>query len=67
MPFLKGKSKKLLLAEMSLILSSVLIFRSLWLLMDKVPALTHPVVLALLLVVGIGTSIPALRYLIRKG
>ena len=67
MSFFREKSKKLLLAEMILIISSVFIFRSLWLLMDAVPALSHPVLLAIFFAIGIGASIPALRYIIRKG
>lgn len=59
--------KKRLLAEISLIISSVLIFRSLWLLMDMVSFFRHTAILAALLVIGIATSVPAMHYLIKKG
>lgn len=59
--------KKLLIAEIILLLASVLVFRSLWLLMDRLPILHEPSALIGSLVVAIAITIPALRYVIRHG
>ena len=60
------KSKKLVVAEVSLIVASVFIFRGLWTLLDRVPFMNTDTVLAVSLVVGFAASIPALRYIIRN-
>lgn len=59
--------KKLLLAEVVLIVASVFIFRGLWHLLDMVPIMNDERALWLSLVVGIMVSIPAIRYIIRNG
>lgn len=58
---------KLLIAEVVLIIASVLIFRSLWLLFDMASIMHKESILILSFVLGIAVAIPALRYLIRKG
>ncbi len=63
--FKKDHTPKLLLAELSLIISSVLIFRSLWTLMDRIEILSDDYVLLALLIIGIATTIPAMRYVIK--
>lgn len=59
--------KKLLIAEIILLLASVLVFRSLWLILDMMSWTNHPATLLVMLVVGMGLTIPALRYIIKKG
>lgn len=61
------KVKKLLTAEMALLISSVLIFRGLWHLMDKVPLLDEPWVLVIQVAAGVLVSVPALRAIIKQG
>jgi len=60
------KSKKLVVAEVSLIVASVFIFRGLWTLLDRVPFMNGDTALWVSLVIGIAASIPALRYIIRN-
>lgn len=60
-------NKKLLLAELCLLIASVLIFRSLWLLLDRVPFFSDPIALLTMLGIGLGVTIPAMRYIIKKG
>lgn len=48
-------------------MASVLIFRSLWLLLDRVPFFSDPLALVIMLGVGLGVTVPAMRYIIKKG
>lgn len=65
--FFKKPYKKLLVAELILVLGSVFIFRSLWLLLDMIPELSTIPALVIMLIVGVGVSVPSLRYILRKG
>ncbi|MBI2065590.1 MAG: hypothetical protein HYT68_00770 [Candidatus Zambryskibacteria bacterium] len=62
---MKIKSK-LLLAELTLIIASVLIFRGLWMILDTVAFMNKFLALLFSLIIGIVVSIPALRYVIRN-
>lgn len=66
MLFKKHLSPKLLLAEFLLIIASVFIFRSLWLLMDKIAFLSTITALIVMLIIGIGITIPALRVVLKQ-
>jgi hypothetical protein len=57
---------KLVLAEIILLLASVFIFRSLWLLLDTLPVMHNELVLWFSLTFGIGVAIPSLRYILKK-
>jgi hypothetical protein len=61
------KNRKLLFSEVVLLLASVFIFRSLWLLLDTIPVMHRTEVLAASLALGIIFTIPALRYIIKNG
>lgn len=64
--FSKGTiRKRLLLAEIVLIIASVFIFRGLWTLLDMVPFMYSVLALWLSLGVGVILSIISLRYLIK--
>lgn len=65
--FSEKKNRNLLIAEIILIVASVLIFRSMWLLLDKVSFASRPDALVFGLVFGVAVTIPALRYVIRQG
>jgi hypothetical protein len=54
------KDKKLILAELSLIIGSVFIFRSLWTLFDRMPFMNRNIVLWLFLSIGLAISFWAL-------
>jgi hypothetical protein len=54
------KEKKLILAELSLIIGSVFIFRSLWTLFDRMPLMNRNIVLWLFLLIGLAISVWAL-------
>lgn len=68
MNFLKMKpvNRKLLIAEIILLIASVLIFRSAWLLLDSIPAMNEPSFLITSLIVGFLLTIPALRFVIKN-
>ena len=55
------KMKKIIWLEMVLIGSSILIFRSVWTFLDSIPWATSRNGLTLLLAVGIGATLVALR------
>lgn len=57
---------KLLVAEICLLIASVLIFRSLWLLLDRVPFFQETLALVLMFILGLAITIPAMRYIIKK-
>ncbi|OGZ09250.1 MAG: hypothetical protein A3D67_01240 [Candidatus Lloydbacteria bacterium RIFCSPHIGHO2_02_FULL_51_22] len=61
-----AKSKKLVVAEVSLIVASVFIFRGLWTLLDRASFMNGDTALWASIVIGIAASIPALRYIIRN-
>ncbi|MBN1445466.1 MAG: hypothetical protein JW957_05115 [Candidatus Omnitrophica bacterium] len=54
------KAKKLILAEMVLIIGSVFIFRSMWILLDRMPLMNKDSVLWLFLLIGLAISVWAL-------
>jgi hypothetical protein len=54
------KEKKLILAELSLIIGTVFIFRSLWTLFDRMPFMNKDIVLWLFLLIGLAISVWAL-------
>jgi hypothetical protein len=58
-------NKQLLLAEITLLLASVFIFRSVWLLTDRFEVMHKPTALLISLVISLVVTIPALRYIIR--
>jgi hypothetical protein len=58
---------KLLFAEVCLLIASVLIWRSLWLLLDRVPFSQELFALVLMSILGLVMAIPAMRYIIKKG
>ncbi len=60
-------NKRLLFAELCLLIASVLIFRSLWLLLDHIPFLSDPIALVFMFGFGLTVTIPAMRYIIKKG
>ena len=62
---MKRVNTRLLIAEVVLLLASVLVFRSLWLLIDTLPVMHEEWVLWLSLLFAIVITIPAMRYLIR--
>lgn len=64
MPFM---NKKVIIAETLLILASVLIFRSLWLLLDGISIMHGNSALWVSLVAGLAVAIPSIRYIIRNG
>lgn len=57
----------LLIAEVILLVASVFIFRSMWMILDSVPFMHEPVVLWASLILAFVVTIPALRYVIRHG
>jgi hypothetical protein len=57
--------KRLLLAEIILLLASVFIFRGLWMILDSVPVMHTPGALWISLSLGIIGSVLALRYMIK--
>jgi hypothetical protein len=54
------KEKKLIFAEIALIIGSVFIFRSLWTLFDRMPLMNRNIVLWLFLLIGLAISVWAL-------
>ena len=58
--------KKLLVAEVLLIIASVFIFRSLWHLLDTIPFFNEVPVLIFSLILGFVVTIPVWRYIISK-
>ena len=60
------KNTKHVSAEIILIIASVLIFRSLWMLLDMIAFMHDNLTLWVSLIVGVAVSIPALRYIIRN-
>ncbi len=58
--------KKLIAAEILIIFASVLIFRSVWLLLDSQLFMNRGEVLWISLVVGIIVIVPAFNYIIRQ-
>jgi len=54
------ENKKLILAEISLIIGSVFIFRSLWTLFDRMPFMNRDIVLWLFLFIGLAICVWAL-------
>ena len=58
--------RKLLVAEIVLLIASVLIFRGLWMLLDMVSFMHGAPALAISLFLGIAVAIPAMRYIINK-
>lgn len=61
------KTKKLLLSEIILLIASVFIFRSIWLLADMIPVMHESSALWASLIISIVVVIPALHYVIRYG
>jgi len=61
------KTKKLLLSELVLLIASVFVFRSVWLLIDTIPAMHQSPALWASLIISIIVIIPALRYVTRYG
>ncbi|OHB59203.1 MAG: hypothetical protein A2167_07440 [Planctomycetes bacterium RBG_13_46_10] len=59
-------SKKLILLEIALIFGSVLIFRSMWILLDRIPLMNNSLVLWISLVLGVIITILALFYISKK-
>lgn len=59
-------NKKIVLAEIILLLSSVLVFRGAWLLMDTQEIMEEPLMLAISLMVGITVAILCFYYIIRQ-
>lgn len=57
---------KLVLAEVILLIASVFIFRSLWLLLDTQPLMHQPGVLWISLAIALAVTIPSLRYIIKR-
>jgi len=60
-------NRKLIVAEVALIIASVFIFRGLWMLLDMIPFMHGGWALGISLGIGVLVSIPALRYIIRHG
>lgn len=60
------KVKKIIIAEVTLILATVLIFRSAWLLLDKVFFMNKVFILWASLILGIIAAVFALNYIIKK-
>ncbi|MDG6221071.1 MAG: hypothetical protein QCI38_06440 [Candidatus Thermoplasmatota archaeon] len=60
------KSREFIIWELILVLASVLVFRSLWMLMDRVELLNDSTMLVLMLFMGVALSIPALYKLTHK-
>ena len=58
--------KKLILSEIALIFGSVLIFRSMWILLDRIPLMNNSLVLWISLVLGVIITILALFYISKK-
>jgi len=58
--------KKLVAVEIILIFASVLIFRGLWMLLDRIPLMNGNPALLVSLVLGVAVSAPALRYLVKN-
>jgi len=54
------KNKKLILAEITLIIGSVFIFRSLWMLFDRIPFMSKDIVLWLSLFIGLAICVWAM-------
>lgn len=61
----KRIKKRLMLAEIILIIASVFIFRGLWLLLDTFPVMHETWTLVTSLVLGLLVTIPAIRYVIK--
>jgi hypothetical protein len=61
------KIKMLVLLEMVLIIASVLVFRSLWLLLDKIPVMNETRMLWLNLFLGGIITLLALRWIAKQG
>lgn len=59
--------KKLILSEIALILGSVLIFRGLWTLLDRIPLMNNSWVLWVSLAAGVIITVLALCYISGKG
>jgi hypothetical protein len=57
------KEKKLIFAEIVLIIGSVFIFRSLWTLLDRMPLMNKDSVLWLFLLIGLAITVAALCYI----
>lgn len=58
---------KLLIIEVVLLLASVFIFRSTWLILDSMSFMHEPWALWTSLIIALGITVPALRYVIRHG
>ncbi len=61
------KNRKLLISEIVLLIASVFVFRSLWLLLDTFSFMHKPEILIISLILGILFTIPAYRYIIKNG
>ncbi|MBP9715193.1 MAG: hypothetical protein KBD52_01765 [Candidatus Pacebacteria bacterium] len=61
------KNRKLLISEIVLLIASVFVFRSLWLLLDTFSFMHKPGILLVSLILGILFTIPAYRYIIKNG
>lgn len=55
-----------ILAEITIIVASVFVFRGIWLLLDIIPFMSEPLFLALFVLIGIGVIIPAVKYLLKN-
>ena len=60
------KDKKMILAEIVLIIGSVFIFRSLWTLLDRITLMNKDSVLWLFLLIGLAITVLALCYMARQ-
>lgn len=60
------KNRRLLISEIVLLIASVFVFRSLWLLLDTFSFMHKPIVLVVSLALGILFTIPAYRYIIKN-
>ncbi|KKU15445.1 MAG: hypothetical protein UX23_C0001G0044 [Parcubacteria group bacterium GW2011_GWB1_45_9] len=58
-------NRRLVLAEVVLLLASVFIFRSVWLLLDTLSVMHDAQMLWFSLTIGVAITIPSLRYIIR--
>jgi hypothetical protein len=61
-----SNTKRLLLAELVLIVAGVFVFRGLWMLLDSLAVMHHPVALWVSLIAGLGASVWALHGLLRE-
>jgi hypothetical protein len=61
---MKVKNKRLIVSEVVLILASVLVFRGLWHLLDKIPLMNNEISLTISLILGVVAYSITLHYMI---